>query len=184
MKGILKRLTLVILVFAMAMVLMASPSMAVMATASMAEEELVTNYYAYILERSETLGDFDNWPLEEKAAFAAWVKERFPDDENHVCGVPGEENMKMAEAIEMARQGIVEKYAIKEAVLWEMFYEDVTFYTHFFYDEAFDADGPMWVIFFRVINYREYGDDLGFYTVILYDQTKEMVITSAADSVG
>ena len=176
MKGILKRLTLVTLVFAMETALMASPSMA--------EEQLVGNYYAYILERSETLGDFDNWPSEEKAAFSVWLKERFTDEDNVVYGVPGEGNMKLAEAVETARQGVVAKYAIKEAVLREMFYEDVTFCTYSPWDDAIDADHPMWQIFFRVKNYREYGDDLGYYDVKLYDQTKEMEITSAADSVG
>ena len=176
MKGILKRLTPVTLVLAMALALMASPSVA--------EEQLVSNYYGYIIERSETLGDFDNWPPEEKTAFSAWLKEHYRDTDNVVPGVPDERNMKMAEAVETARQGVIAKYAIKEAVLREMFYEDVTFYEYSFRDDAFDADQPMWVIFFRVKNYRDYGDDLGNYIVKLYDQTKEMVITSAADSVG
>ena len=176
MKGILKRLTLVTLVFAMAMALMASPSMA--------EEQLVGYYYGYIIEKSETLGDFDSWPLEEKAAFGVWVKEHFPDEDNVVYGVPGEGNMKMAEAIETARQGVIAKYAIKEAVLREMFYEDVVFLTYDRWNDAVDADHPMWQIFFRVKNYREYGEDLGDYHVNLNDQTKEMEITSAADSVG
>ena len=92
--------------------------------------------------------------------------------------------MKLAEAVETARQGVIAKYAIKEAVLREMFYVDVSFMTYAQGNNAVDADHPIWLIQFRVKNYRDYGDDLGFFDVFLYDQTKEMDIISAADSVG
>lgn len=174
MKGILKRLTLTALILATAIA--ASPSMA----------EGLYSGYAFINERHEELGDFDTWPLEEKAAFSEWQRELAEQGDKDaqyeisavVYGVPGEDNMTLEEAVELARQGILAKYAVKAEVLLGKFKVEASYFTHFM-----DYEVPLWMIDFRV---KDYDDmmDLGHYLVYIFDQTREMELYNAADSVG
>lgn len=208
MKGILKRLTLATLILAMALTLIALPSMA---------EEEPYSIYSFINERHDALGDFDKWPLEEKAAFSEWCIEQ-GIEQYCVYGMPGKDNMTVEEALDLARQGIIDKYAIKETVLREKFWVEMEFMTKFInpanfvkfavkeaepleqstvgleyvaelesdYDKIFgtvDNEHPFWRFTFRV---KDYDDimDLGYYMVNIYDQTKEMEIYSVEDSHG
>ena len=187
MKGFFHRITLVTLSLAMALTLMLTPSMA---------EEMLCSGYAFINERYETLGDFDYWPLEEKAAFSEWRREHAEQGDKDalyevsvmVYGVPGEDNMTLEEAVNLARQGIIAKYAVKEAVLLGKFKAEVEFFIHFYNEFNFegaviDQDHPMWRMTFRVKDYDDM-EELGHYTVMIYDRTREMVLYSAADSQG
>jgi len=182
MKGISKRITLVTLALAMALTLIASPSMA---------EEWEDTPYSFINERYETLGDFDYWPLEEKAAFSEWcVEQGIEPPFLWVYGMPGENNMTFEEALDLARQAIIAKYAIKEAVLRGKFKVEAEFIIQLenengwvFGGALIDQDHPIWRLTFRVKDYNDIMD-LGHYLVYIYDQTKEMEIYNAEDSQG
>ena len=178
MKGILKRLTLVTLVLAMAMTLMAGPSMA---GSSMTEDEQISEVYGYIFEREATaLGRFQTWPLEEKAAFSDWVR-HLAEQGNEVAkrelstgvySVPGKDNMTLEEATELTRQGIIAKYGVEEEALVGNTYVEAAFYTRFF-----DYEAPHWQIGFQI-------KGVGNFYVEIVDRTKEITIWGPGESVG
>jgi len=167
MKNILKRLTLVTLVFAMATALMASPSMA--------EDESVS----HLSQMETTLGKFQTWPLEEKTAWSEYLRQRAEQGDRYalfelsdmVNSLPGEDNMTLEEAIDLARQGIIAKYGVEEASLLGNFGMEASFYTLFLGYEV-----PRWEICYKVK-----GCD---YYVSIVDQTGEMNIFKTGDSVG
>ena len=166
-KGILKRLTLVTLVFAMAVALMAS--------SSMAEDESIL----YLSKMEATLGRFQDWPLEEKAAWSEYLRQRAEKGDEYalyelsgvVHSLPGEDNMTIEEAIDLTRQGIIAKYGMEEAALLWSFEVEASFYTLFLGYEV-----PRWEICYKVK-----GCD---YYVSIVDQTGEMNIFKTGDSVG
>ena len=180
MKGILKRLALVALVAVMAM----------MASLAMAEVEPVS-VFAFINDRYETLGYFEDWSLDEKAAFSTWLEMQTDEDSvgyrtTKAHGLPGEGNMTLEEAVELARQGIIAKYDIKEGVLHEKFKVIIDFYIYFenhFIDHLISPDNPLWSIIFQVIDYNDM-DDLENYYVYINDKTGEMEIRSSTDAQG
>jgi hypothetical protein len=167
MKGILKRLTLVTLVFAMATALMASPSMA--------EDESIL----HLSQMEATLGKFQTWPLEEHAAWSEYLRQRAEQGDEYalfelsgtVHSLPGEDNMTFEEAIGLARKGIIAKYGVEEAALLGNLGAEASFYTLFLGYEV-----PRWEICYKVK-----GCD---YYVSIVDQTGEMNIFKTGDSVG
>ena len=180
MKRISKRITLVTLSLAMALMMLVNPAMA-------QEQD-----FSYVSERYETLGHFNYWPLEEKAAFSAWLEEQ--DDERaveyrnfQVHAVPGENNLTLEKALDIARQSIIAKYDIKETVLSEKF-EVATYFWSLQHDgpdrPMISSENPAWWFFFSVIDYRDM-DDLGYYSVVIYEKTMEVKIYDPSNrSVG
>jgi hypothetical protein len=134
-------------------------------------------FYDYIEEKTKTLGWFYDWSLEEMATFTEWMKEQGIPCYNDVFGLPGEDNMTAMDAVELARESVIDKYDIKETVLDEKFKVQIEF-------NVLDPDNPLWVIRFEVKDPKD-GVDLGFYLIYIDDQTEEVLsVWSAADSHG
>jgi len=133
--------------------------------------------YAFINERYEALGDFDYWPLEEKAAFSAWCAEE-GIDAGPVYGLPGEDNMTAEEAVEMAKAAIVEKYGVLPE-LYEKYNVQIDFLIGVFVKGVYDKDpspeDPLWGIVFRLKDPDEQFLYDMHYTAIIDDQLKEVI---------
>ena len=120
----------------------------------------------YISEKSETLGDFDDWTLEDKAAYSAWMQERNIPQPYYVYGLPGTDNMDAADVIGMAREAVTQKYDLKEETM-EQFKVQVTL-------NVIDPDNPLWSIAFRAKEGKDV-NDLGYYRVDIDDHTGNIV---------
>lgn len=130
----------------------------------------------YIETKSKTLGDFEDWSLEDKAAYSAWLKERNIPQPYCVYGLPEEDNLEVETAIDLARKAVVSKYALKEET-FAQFKVQVTF-------NVLDPDNPLWTIAFRVDEGNDV-NDLGYYRADIDDHTGEIVhLYSIVDAKG
>ncbi|MDL2318154.1 hypothetical protein LJC74_03545 [Eubacteriales bacterium OttesenSCG-928-A19] len=122
--------------------------------------------YAYIEERHEALGDFDDWSLEDKAGFSAWMAAQGLPQDEIVHGIPGEGNMIIEDVVELAKKVVLAKYDVKEEVLDDMFKVQVTF-------NVIRPEKPLWAVEYRVKDGIDV-NDLGYYRVEIDDQTGEI----------
>lgn len=133
--------------------------------------------YPYIEERHKTLGEFDDWSLEDKAGFSEWMEEQGYPQDTVVNGLPGDDNMKAEDVVAQARQTVLDKYDIKDTVLDGMFKVQTTY-------NVIDPDAPLWIIEFRVKDGVDV-NDLGYYRVEILDATGEIVeVYSIEDAQG
>ena len=159
------------LVAAMSLLMMVSPVTA---------EEEPYSLYAFINERVETLGDFDDWPFEEKAAFSAWCTQ---EDIAYrvVFGIPGEGNMTPEEVAEMLKAAIIDKYGIAPE-LFEQYNVQIDFIVGFGDEAAWavfdyvppDAANPLWEVVFRLKEMEDQSAYDAYYFAYVYDQAREV----------
>lgn len=133
--------------------------------------------YAYINERHGTLGDFDDWSLEDKAGFSRWMEAQGNPQTTVVHGIPGKDNMALEDAVALARRAVLAKYDVEEKVLDDMFRVQVTF-------NVINPEKPAWAIEYRVNDGVDV-NDLGYYRVEIDDRTGEIEnVYGIADAKG
>lgn len=142
-----------------------------------ASDESPYSDYAYINERYDALGDFDDWPLEEKAGFSAWMAAEGMPQAEIVHGLPGEVNMIIEDVTDLAKKAVIAKYDVKEEVLDELFKVQVTF-------NVINPNKPLWAVEYRVKDGVDV-NDLGYYRVEIDDYTGDIEnLYSIADAKG